>query len=51
LVNPRKNYECIENIRFVNQNKNKILIVRGLLAYGILWHCFSVRTGVDYGCP
>ena len=25
--------------------------MRGLLAYGIIEHCFTLRNGVDYGVP
>jgi hypothetical protein len=30
---------------------NQIYAVRGILAYGITEHCFSLRNGVDYGVP
>jgi hypothetical protein len=30
---------------------NQIYTVRGLLAYGIIEHCFTLRNGVDYGVP
>lgn len=30
---------------------SQIYAVRGILAYGILEHCLSLRCGVDYGVP
>jgi hypothetical protein len=30
---------------------NSILCLRGLLAFGVLEHCLSMRAGVDFGVP
>lgn len=30
---------------------NQIFAARGLLAYGVVEHCFTLRNGVDYGVP
>jgi hypothetical protein len=30
---------------------NQVFTVRGLISYGILEHCLSLRNGVDYGVP
>jgi hypothetical protein len=30
---------------------NQILAFRGLIAFGILEHCLSMRNGVDFGVP
>jgi hypothetical protein len=30
---------------------NQIYTIRGLLAYGVIEHCLTLRNGVDYGVP
>jgi hypothetical protein len=30
---------------------NQILVFRGLISFGILEHCLSLRNGVDFGVP
>ena len=43
--------ELISSIPVPKNIIEQIYAIRGLIAYGILEHCLSLRCGVDFGVP
>lgn len=43
----------VEKVQLMIPQKvcNQVFAVRGLIAYGVIEHCLSLRNGVDYGVP
>ena len=52
LVEEAFGIEDLQEISSIPQKiMNQIFAVRGLVAYGIIEHCLTLRNGVDYGVP
>lgn len=42
-------HESVQQLRLSDKAKSHVLMLRGLLAFGLLRHCLQKRHNVDYG--